>query len=123
MVKDGERTAVTYYFSTSGGQTENVEFGFPGAEPRSYLKGVRDPYDDASPYHRWKLKLSRSQIESRLGGLVEGSLREIDVIKTGASPRIVKARIEGSRGGEKMSGPTLQGALGLRSTWARFKKR
>ena len=123
VVKDGGRTAATYFFSTSGGKTENVEYGFPGAEPRPYLKAVRDPYDDASPYHRWKLKLSRSQIEGRLGGLVEGSLRDIDVVKTGASPRIVKARVVGSRGSEKVSGPALQSALGLRSTWARFKKR
>jgi stage II sporulation protein D len=123
VVKDGERTAVTYFFSTSGGETENVEHGFPGAEPRSYLKGVRDPYDDASPYHRWKLKLSRSEIEARLGGLLQGRLQEIDVIETGASPRIVRARIEGTAGSEKVSGPELQGALGLRSTWAHFKKR
>jgi stage II sporulation protein D len=121
VVKDGDRTAVTYFFSTSGGRTENVQHGFPGAEPRSYLKGVRDPYDKASPYHRWKLKLSRSEIQGRLGGLVEGSLRDIDVVKTGASPRIVRARVEGSRGNEKVSGPALQSALGLRSTWARFK--
>jgi stage II sporulation protein D len=123
VVKDGGRTAVTYYFSTSGGETENVEYAFPGAEPRSYLKGVRDPYDDASPYHRWKLKLSRVEIEARLGGLLEGRLRDIDVVKTGASPRIVKARIEGTAGRAKVSGPALQSTLGLRSTWARFRKR
>jgi stage II sporulation protein D len=123
VVKDGDRTAVTYFFSTSGGKTENVEHGFPGAEPRSYLKGVRDPHDDASPYHRWKEKLSRSQLEGRLGGLVEGRLRDIDAVKTGTSPRIVKARIEGSAGSRKVSGQALQSALGLRSTWMRFKKR
>jgi stage II sporulation protein D len=123
VVKDGDEIAVTYFFSTSGGETENVEYGFPGAEPRSYLKGVRDPHDDASPYHRWKLRLSRSEIESRLGGHLEGRLRDIDVVKTGTSPRIVKARVEGTAGSEKLSGEALQSALGLRSTWARFKKR
>jgi SpoIID/LytB domain protein len=123
VVMDGERIAVTFFFSTSGGMTEDVEHGFPGAEPRSYLKSVRDPYDDASPYHRWKLKLSRAEMESRLGSLVSGRLRGIDVVKTGASPRIVQARVEGSAGSEKVSGQALQSALGLRSTWARFKKR
>ena len=123
VVKDGGDVAVTYFFSTSGGETENVEHGFPGAERRSYLKGVRDPHDDASPYHRWTVKLSRSQLEGRLGGLVEGRLRDIDAVKTGTSPRIVKARVEGSAGSRKVSGPALQSALGLRSTWARFKKR
>jgi stage II sporulation protein D len=123
VVKDGDETAVTYFFSSSGGHTENVEFGFPGAEPRSYLKAVRDPRDDASPYHRWTVKLSRSEVEARLGGLVEGRLQGIDVVKTGASPRIVTARIDGTAGRNKVSGATLQRALGLRSTWARFKKR
>ena len=123
VVKDGGRTATTYFFSTSGGETENLEFGFPGSERRSYLRGVRDPYDDASPYHRWKVKLSRSEIESRLGSLVEGRLREIEIVKTGVSPRIVKARLHGTQGKEGVSGLMLQSELGLRSTWARFKER
>lgn len=123
VVKSNGKIATTFFFSTSGGRTENVEHGFLGAEPRSYLKGVRDPYDDASPYHRWKLKLSRSEMESRLGSLVQGRLRKIKVLKTGTSPRIVKARVVGSRGKRTVSGPTLRTELGLRSTWAKFKKR
>jgi stage II sporulation protein D len=27
------KPVVTYFFSTSGGRTENAEFGFPGGEP------------------------------------------------------------------------------------------
>jgi stage II sporulation protein D len=34
---------VAYFFSTSGGKTENVENGFPGAAPQPYLKGSRIP--------------------------------------------------------------------------------
>jgi len=123
VVKDGGKTATTFYFSTSGGETENVEFAFPGAEPSSYLKGVRDPYDDASPYHRWKETFSRGELEDRLGGHVEGRLQDIDVIKTGVSPRIVKARIDGSAGKRTISGTTLQIELGLRSSWAKFTHR
>ena len=39
-----------------------------------------------------------------------------------ASPRIVYARVVGSSGGTKVSGPTLQSRLGLMSTWDRFKR-
>ena len=67
--------AITYYFSTSGGQTENSEFGFAGGNPVAYLKSVDDPYDKASPVHRWKETFSDSKLASRLGGLFEGRLR------------------------------------------------
>jgi stage II sporulation protein D len=112
----------TYYFSTSGGATESVEHGFPGSEPQPYLAGVRDPHDDASPYHRWREKLSEAQMEDRLGGLVHGDLRAIKVTRTGDSPRIVRANVVSSGGVEDVGGLTLQDRLGLRSTWARFKK-
>lgn len=123
VVKAGGKVAVTYYFSTSGGRTENVEYAFPGAEPRSYLKSVRDPYDDTSPHHRWKESFTRGELEGRLSGYVQGRLQDIDVVKTGRSPRIVKARVDGTGGKEAISGPTLMARLGLMSTWARFKQR
>ena len=40
--------AVTYYFSTSGGQTENVEFSFIGSLSKPWLVSVPDPYDNQS---------------------------------------------------------------------------
>jgi stage II sporulation protein D len=123
VVRHGKQVATTYFFSTSGGETESVQFGFPGAEPAPYLKGVNDPYDAASPYHRWRVSYSQRQMESRLSGLFSGKLRKIKVLKRGRSPRIVQARVVGSRGSSKVSGPALQFELGLRSTWARFDKR
>ena len=66
---------VAYFSSSSGGRTENVEYGFPGASPQPYLKSVKDPYDDASPDHRWRLTYSRSGAESALSGLVKGRLQ------------------------------------------------
>jgi stage II sporulation protein D len=117
--------AETYYFSTSGGHTENNEFsslGF-GGTPYPYLRGVPDPYDDASPYHRWKRKFSIGKMQSLLGDLVRGRLKRIKVIKTGASPRVVKAKLVGSGGVTKASGPTLQANLALPDTWATFKKK
>jgi stage II sporulation protein D len=123
VVEHRGKVATTFYFSTSGGETENVEYGFPGARPSGYLKSVKDPYDDLSPYHRWHEKLSEAKLEEKLGGLVEGNLRAIEITKRGASPRIVKARVVGSRGSEKVTGPSLQYRLGLKSTWARFKQK
>ena len=44
---------VTYFFSTSGGRTEDVENTSLGDEPQPWLKSVDDAYDDVSPRHRW----------------------------------------------------------------------
>ena len=66
---------VTYYFSTSGGQTENIENVFLGAAPQPYLVSVADPYDGASPRHRWVRRMSLGSAQRRLGSLVKGSCR------------------------------------------------
>jgi stage II sporulation protein D len=123
VVKHSGNVATTYYFSTSGGRTESIQFAFPGADPVPYLKSVRDPYDDTSPYHKWRVVYSQGQMESRLSGLFSGNLRKIDVTKRGVSPRIVYARVVGSGGSSRVNGLTLQGRLDLRSTWAHFEKR
>ncbi len=123
VIKDGGEVAQAFFFSTSGGQTENSEFGFSGGSSRSYLKSVNDPYDDVSPVHRWKERFSQSSIESKLSGLFQGNLKKIDVLKTGKSPRIVKAKVIGSNGSSEVSGDTLRSRLALRSTWVRFKKK
>ena len=121
VIKAGGGIATAYFFSTSGGQTENSEFVF--SEPRSYLKAVDDPYDRASPVHSWRERFSNSGMESRLSGLFSGNLKRIRILKTGRSPRIVRAKVVGSSGSTKVSGDTLRFRLGLRSTWAKFKKR
>ena len=123
VVKHDGRVATTFFFSTSGGRTENIENSFVGSDPRPYLRSVKDPFEGASPYHRWKETFSQSEMESRLGDLVNGSLQAIEVTKRGRSPRIVSAKVVGSGGSSEVSGPTLQTRLGLRSTWAFFKKR
>ena len=116
------KVATTYFSSTSGGMTENSEFGF-GGQAIPYLKGVRDPYDDISPEHNWKETYSQSQLEAELGSLCSGNLQAIKVVKTGVSPRIVKARVICSDGTQSVTGFELQGALGLKSTWVRFAER
>jgi stage II sporulation protein D len=122
VVKHGGKIATTFYFSTSGGRTENIEHGFVGSDPRPYLKSVKDPFEQASPYHRWKESFSESEMEAKLGSLVQGSLQDIEVTNRGKSPRIVQARVVGSAGSTEVSGPALQSRLGLRSSWAFFSK-
>jgi stage II sporulation protein D len=111
----------TYFFSTSGGRTENIENSVLGGSPEPWLKSVDDPYDSVSPRHRWApTRMSLSAAGAKLGGLVKGSFRGIDVVRRGVSPRIVEADVVGTRGRTRVSGATLRDSFGLYDTWAYF---
>jgi len=64
--------------------------------------------------------MSFASVMARLSGLVKGSLRGIEVLRRGASPRIVSAQVLGTGGDMQVSGPELEARLGLQSTWAYF---
>ncbi len=118
VVTYGGRAVVTYFFSTSGGHTENVENVFAGSDPKPWLKGVDDPFDNASPYHRWgPYVFSTRQLTAKLGSAVKGRFRKLKVLRRGVSPRVVRAKVQGSRGTVTVTGSLLRGRLGLRDTW------
>jgi stage II sporulation protein D len=111
----------TFFFSTSGGHTESIENSFVGSQPKPWLKGVDDPYDDLSPKHRWKpITMTTAQAGARLRGLVKGRFQRIRVLQRGTSPRVVRAEIVGSGGRTPVTGPQLRARFGLFDTWAYF---
>jgi len=112
---------VTYFFSTSGGRTENVENSFVGSDPKPWLKSVKDPYDSVSPKHRWgPIRMSTASAAGRLSGLVKGRFKGIRVTQRGRSPRIVSASVIGTGGRTRVSGATLRARFGLLDSWAYF---
>src|SRR3954449_1808669 len=113
---------VTYFFSTSGGRTENAENTTLGNEPKPWLKSVDDPYDDVSPRHRWApVTMTLPQAGKKLRGLYRGGFRGIKVLQRGASPRIMRALVRGTRGSTEVNGATLRLKLELFDTWAYFR--
>jgi SpoIID/LytB domain protein len=121
VVTYGGQPVTTFFFSTSGGHTENIENSFVGSAPKPWLKGVDDPYDDLSPKHRWKpITMTTARATKKLHGLVRGKFRRIDVLQRGTSPRIVRAQIVGTRGVTPVTGPQLRSRFGLFDTWAFF---
>jgi stage II sporulation protein D len=114
--------ATTYFSSSSGGYTEDIQNVWLGVNPEPWLQGVPDPYDNAggNPYHRWQVHMSLRAAGARLGRLVRGSLVGIKVTRHGVSPRVVSARVVGSQGSVTVSGPELQQVFGLLSTYMSF---
>jgi SpoIID/LytB domain protein len=117
---DGE-PAITYFYASSGGMTESVQNGFPGAEPQPWLQGVQDAYESSKS--SWKTSLGFTTAAARLKGLVKGGFQGIEVLERGYSPRIVSAVVLGSGGRTLVSGAELEARLGLQSTWAYFAVR
>jgi stage II sporulation protein D len=113
---------ITYFSSSSGGHTENVENVWPGSTPEQWLRGVPDRYDGAggNPYHRWARSLSLTSAAARLGDFVKGRLIGIRVVKRGVSSRIMLADVVGSGGRTRVTGAQLQSALGLLTSYASF---
>jgi stage II sporulation protein D len=115
------KPAVTYFFDSSGGMTENVENVFVGSTPEPWLRAVTDPYDDAAPHHSWgPLRFTLADAQRRLAGVVKGTFQGIDVTRRGTSPRVVTADVVGSGGSTSVTGPQLESRFGLFDTWAFF---
>jgi hypothetical protein len=126
-----------FFFSTSGGHTENIENVW-ATSPQPYLKGVSDPYEPpynaatgaGAIYHVWRenpIKFTPASVLRHLGIYsvanplgVKGLFKTIYVVKRGTSPRVVTAYIVGDGGVTAIRGSTLCIKLGLRDSWAYF---
>jgi stage II sporulation protein D len=122
IVTYGGAPATTYFFSSSGGYTEDIQNVWLGVTPEAWLIGVPDPYDGAggNPYHRWSFRMTVAAAKARLGRLVRGQLVGIKVTQWGVSPRVVDAQVVGTKGRSSVTGPQLQSTFGLYSTYMSF---
>ncbi len=111
-----------FFFSTSGGRTENAENSFVDSGPQPYLVSVPDPYDRISPRHRSELRYSGREMARRLRSRTAGRFVRVQVTKRGVSPRIVRAQIVGTKGAAPIDGGRLRTLLDLPDTWASFYK-
>jgi stage II sporulation protein D len=114
----------TFFFSTSGGRTENVENVFGGG-PRSYLVSVNDnAFDATSPHHIWRdpKTFTDAQLSHLLG--IARPVLLIKVLQRGASPRVKLIRFTSRNGAVKeMRGSDVRRLLGLRDTWFTPRRR
>lgn len=118
-----------YYHSSSGGHTEHNELAW-GGTPRSYLRGVSDPYDatGGNPHASWSVRFSWHDLEARLNSneaTSVGTLRSFEIVPPlGVSGRVTVVldanrggvRITGSAATKRVSGDKVRSVLGLKST-------
>jgi stage II sporulation protein D len=121
VVMFGGKVASTFFFSTSGGETESIADAW-GVSGLPYLVAVPDPYDVVSPFHNWgpipisgrtfakALKVMGSILDLQTTLNPSGRVAEVSVIT-------LPALSAGSTSGTVLGGGTVSGALGLRSTW------
>ena len=110
----GGAVARTYFFSTSGGRTADVTHVW-GSTPIPYLVSVPDPYDSASPHHRWgPIPFTATRLGRALN--VRGHLLDVRTSVNG-SRRVDRVTGIGTNGQASATGSDLRVRLGLRSTW------
>jgi stage II sporulation protein D len=108
------RVATTYYHSTSGGRTANIQDVWPNAAATPYLVSVADPYDYLSKHHTWPaLVLSRSELAVRLKA---PGLQDV-LVERNASGRAGELKVVGRTGARLIPGQDVRDLLGLRSTY------
>jgi stage II sporulation protein D len=111
------KVASTYFFSTSGGRTANVQDLYPEAAPIPYLVSVVDKYDTISPYHEWGPYRFSAR---KLGRAFKSPGRLLDVQTVpSASGRVETVVATGANGESEIDGAAVRSKLGLRSTWFR----
>jgi stage II sporulation protein D len=109
----GGKVATTYFFSSSGGETESITDAW-GAPALPYLVAVPDPWDVLSPYHDWgPVPVSALTIERALK-LTGTTVTDLQTTLN-RSGRVADLTLMPAL--DSVTGTKLSGALGLRSTW------
>ena len=121
VVTYGGKIAQTYFSACSGGHTESVQNVFSGP-PIPYLVGVPDPYDGYCPLHSWTLRFSGPEISSRLGGYLDGQLKQsCHQARRLAADHLGEA-LRHRRRHQGPRRPARPSALGGYDTWMSFRK-
>ena len=103
----GDRVAMTYFYSTSGGESTSVEaWGSKLVDTNQYLKGVAisddngEAYEENLAWYRWSAQIPAKTLESLIEkntGKEIGKLRNVEVTKKGAGGVVLEIQIKGTK--------------------------
>src|SRR3954453_4635878 len=109
----GGKVATTFFFSTSGGQTESSA-DWTGT-PIPYLVSVPDPYDTMSPYHDWgPVPVTATSLLKALK--LTGPVMDVTTTPNQAG-RVAQLKLTTPLQSLLVPASQLRAAVGLRSTW------
>ncbi|HKI92313.1 MAG TPA: SpoIID/LytB domain-containing protein [Gaiellaceae bacterium] len=116
----GGAVAMTYFYSSSGGQTESSTDVW-GGDPQPYLVSVDDPYDTISPYHDWgPVPVTAVKIARALK--VPGTIMDVTTTSNGVGrvatlDVLAQRRTDPAPVADPVQATLARIKLGLRSTW------
>lgn len=103
----GEEVATTYYFSTSCGETTNMEaWGTKPNEKNSYLCSVKvankdGAYEKNLPWHKWTAKINQKVLSRLISANTRtdiGELKNVEVTKRGPGNVALQIVASGDKG-------------------------
>lgn len=115
MIYFRDEIIAAYFFSTSGGRTENSENVWSGTVP--YLKSVSDIYEVTPAADPWIKEISSSEIKQMLAkyDINIGDIIDIVPVNYTESNRALSVIIRGTNGVKEVQKETIRSWLGLRS--------
>ncbi len=105
VMKSGSTIVQTFFFSTSGGYTEDISNVWAKSQQQPYFSGVSDPYEHTagSPRHDWgPFVYTAAEVRTQLlsAGLaaekVPSTITDMYVTKRGVSGRVLEMTIVGT---------------------------
>ncbi len=117
VVYDGDLIG-GYYFSTSGGYTENSENVWTSSV--DYLKAVPDTYEpEIEGNTTWEVTMSADEVKSKLqkNGINVGDIIDLEPVEYTDAGRILELKVVGTTGEKIISKSSVRSYLGLKSQW------
>lgn len=105
-----------YFFSTSGGSTEESYYVWGSTKP--YLKSKADPYELEPEREPWVIKITKSQLLSKLNTNIMnlGSIKSVTANLITSSGRVYMLKVAGTNGTAVLQTNSIRNNLGLPST-------
>lgn len=108
----GEKPAQTFYFSSSGGRTENVKDVWGSSFP--YLVSVDDSYEQTAdiPSANWQYTLSDAALSEKLSSYNVGAVKNITISSTTEGGRAKTITVSGTNGSKEIKATDFRSAIG-----------
>lgn len=113
------KPAAVFYFSSSGGKTEDVKNVW-GSDGYPYLVSVDDPYESGTSWHyNWQVSYTAKKIGEIMAdrGFNLGNIVGVYITKRSEAGRATEVVVKGTKGERVYTNSNTRGFLSLDSQW------